>query len=112
VLPVVVTWRNVIMSHTPIDPLMRGYKLSVSISMPSALLQAMTEYQQEHRFNVSAAACRLIRLGLTYSEMLEEQKKSLEKYKQETFPEKQPPKKRSKPKSKPKKKKGKTKDPK
>jgi hypothetical protein len=58
-----------------VDPLMRGYKLSLSISIPSNLVARVIEMKNEERRNLSEMVVRLLRLGITYLEVLEEQKK-------------------------------------
>lgn len=57
-----------------IDPMMRGYKISVSFSCPSELLDGIREYQGITRYNLSQAVCKLVRLGYTYSKLLAQQK--------------------------------------
>lgn len=57
----------------PLDPLMRGYKLAISVSMPSALLGAIEKYALENEMSMSWSITRLSRLGLTYTNMLRTQ---------------------------------------
>lgn len=73
---------------------MRGYRISISVSMPSEMHTKVSEFRQENRMNQSEAICRLIRLGLTYTLLLEEQK-TLDEVK----PKVKPKKKKTKPKT-------------
>lgn len=75
------------------DPLMRGFKVVVSISCPDALYVKIRDFREKERMNMSQACVRLLRLGLTYSGILSEQT-TLEPVK--------PPKARKKKKAKPK----------
>lgn len=58
-----------------IDNLMRGMKITVSFSCPSAMLQAIEEYRMLNYFNTSKAITKLVRLGITYTQLLQEQKR-------------------------------------
>lgn len=53
--------------------MMRGYCISVSFSCPGEMYSQICTYRKEKRFNMSQAIARLVRLGFTYSLMLEEQ---------------------------------------
>lgn len=56
-----------------IDELMKGYKISVSISCPSALLQEVQTYCINNHLNQSEGFVKLTRLGITYSLLLKAQ---------------------------------------
>lgn len=55
------------------DPLMRGYRLALSVSMPAAMLDAIQEFAWNETQSMSWAVTRLCRLGLTYRKLLQEQ---------------------------------------
>jgi len=62
----------------------KGRKFGVSISINEELLDKVLDYQHmEGLPNLSEAVRRLLRLGLVYLILLEEQKKMQEKQKQE-----------------------------
>lgn len=56
-----------------LDELMRGYKISVSFSCPANLWGAISDFSAEERMNQSQACVRLIRLGITYLKVLEQE---------------------------------------
>lgn len=58
-----------------VDNLMRGMKITLSFSCPSAMLQAVEEYRMLNFLNTSQAVTKLIRLGITYTQLLAEQRR-------------------------------------
>jgi len=62
----------------------KGRKYAVSISINEELLEAVRDYEVlEGCPNLSEAVRRLLRLGLVYLKVMEEQRKMREKQKQE-----------------------------
>lgn len=55
-------------------PFDRGIRLSVSFSCPEEMFGAITDVRQEERCNMSQAIQHLIRMGLVYKKMLQEQR--------------------------------------
>ena len=63
------------------DPLLDGKKSAYSISMPFELIKVVHGYARKREMNYSEATCKLIRLGYTYTQVLQAQvdeKKKLE----------------------------------
>lgn len=55
------------------DPMMRGYRISVSFSCPGEMYSEIAAFRLEERMNMSQAVTRLIRLGMTYRSLLQTQ---------------------------------------
>lgn len=55
------------------DPMLRGYRISVSFSCPGEMYSEIQTYRIGNRWNMSQAITRLIRLGMTYTKLLQQQ---------------------------------------
>lgn len=62
-----------------VDDLLRGYRVVMSVSIPSGMYAAIREVVSFERKNQSQVVVRLIKLGLIYRSILDQQKKEKEK---------------------------------